>query len=66
MHSSPRLLQTDLTLQAELEFLYLADWMLVLPLPAHWQDLTGLGKARRSTAELESVSLENFVKGMFS
>lgn len=65
-HSSPRLLQTDLTLQTELWFLYLADWMLVLAVPALWQDLTGLGKAGRSTAELESVCLENFVNEMFS
>lgn len=62
IHSSPRLLQTDLTLQAGLWFLYLADWMLVLPVPACWQDLTGLGKARTSTTELDSVCPKNFVR----
>lgn len=62
IHSSPRLLQTDLTLQAGLWFLYLADWMLVLAVPACWQDWTGLGKARTSTAELDSVCPENFVR----
>lgn len=61
-HLSPRLLQTDLILQAGLWFLHLADWMLVLPVPALWQDLTGLGRARRSTVVLESVCLENFVR----